>query len=49
MSVSDELQLTVGLAIVLSLASFTVGVSVAVAANDANERLVGDSVTDTPT
>ena len=34
----------VRLTIVLSLASFTVGVRVAVSANDANERLVGDSV-----
>jgi hypothetical protein len=46
---SDELQVTVGLAMVLSLASFHTSVIVAVSANDANERLVGESVTDTLT
>ena len=39
----------VGLAIVLSFASFTVAVSVAVSANEANDRLVGDSVTEDAT
>ena len=46
-SVSDEDHVTVGLAIVLSFASFTVGVKVAVSAKDAKVRVVGDRVTDT--
>jgi hypothetical protein len=46
MSVSDELHVTTAPGIVAPPASFTVGVSVAVVANDANERLVGDSVID---
>ena len=49
MSVSDELHVTVGLAIVLSFASFTVAVIVAVSPNDAKLRLVGDSVTELAT
>jgi hypothetical protein len=44
--VSDELQVTVGLAIVLSLASFTRGVSVAVSPNDTRLSVVGDNVTE---
>ena len=46
MSVSDELHVTVGVEIVLSLASFTVAVSVSVAAIDAKLKLVGDNVID---
>ena len=38
-------HVTVGLAIVLSFASFTVATSVAVSVNEAKLRLVGDSVT----
>ena len=45
----DVLHVTVGLAIVVPPASFTVTASVAVSANDANERLVGASVTDDAT
>ena len=42
-------HVTVGLAIVLSFASFTVAVSVAVSANEAKLRLSGDSVTEDAT
>jgi hypothetical protein len=42
----DVAQVTVGLGIVLLLASFTVGTSVVVSLNDANDRLVGASVTE---
>ena len=48
-SVSDELHVTVGLAIVLSFASFTVATRVAVSVSDAKLRLSGDSVTDEAT
>ena len=48
-SVSDDTHVTVGLTIVLSFASFTVGVSVAVSPNEAKLRLVGDSVTESGT
>jgi hypothetical protein len=41
----DVAHVTVGLAIVLLFASFTVGTSVVVSPNDANDRLVGASVT----
>ena len=44
--VSDDAHVTVGLAIVLSFASFTVAVSVAVSANDEKLTLSVDSVTD---
>jgi hypothetical protein len=44
--VSDDAHVTVGLAIVLSFASFTVGDSVAVSPNEVKLRLVGDRVTD---
>ena len=44
--VSDVAHVTVGLAIVLSFASLTVGVKVAVSAKDAKVRVVGDRVTD---
>ena len=47
--VSDVAHVTVGLAIVLSFASFTVAVIVAVSANDAKLRLSSDSVTDEAT
>jgi hypothetical protein len=40
----DVAQVTVGLAIVLPTASFTVGTSVVVSPNDVNDRLVGASV-----
>ena len=43
---SEDAQVTVGLAIVLLFASFTVGTSVAVSPNDTNLRLVGASVTE---
>jgi hypothetical protein len=42
----DVVHVTVGFVITVPLASFTVAVRVDVAANDANERLVGDSVID---
>ena len=42
----DVAQVTVGLAIVLSFASFTVGTSVVVSSTDVNDRLVGASVTE---
>jgi hypothetical protein len=45
----DELHVTVAPGIVLLFASFTVGTSVVVSLNDANDRLVGDSVTDAAT
>ena len=48
-SVSDDTHVTVGLTIVLSFASFTVAVIVAVSANDAKVRLVDDSVTESGT
>ena len=48
-SVSDDTHVTVGLTIVLSFASFTVGVMVAVSPNEAKLRLVGDSVTESGT
>jgi len=44
--VSDVAHVTVGLAIVLSFTSFTVGVRVAVSAKAAKLTLSGDSVTD---
>ena len=44
--VSDDAQVTVGLAIVLSFASFTVAVSVAVSPNDTRLSVVGDNVTE---
>jgi hypothetical protein len=44
--VSDEAQVTVGLAIVLSFASFTRAVSVAVSPNDTRIRVVGANVTE---
>ena len=44
---SDVVHVTVGLTIVLSFASFTVAVKVAVSANEAKLRVVGDRVTDT--
>ena len=44
--VSDEVHVTVGLAIVLSFASFTVAVSVAVSPNDTRLSVVGDNVTE---
>ncbi|SVC09028.1 uncharacterized protein METZ01_LOCUS261882, partial [marine metagenome] len=43
---SEDAQVTVGLAIVLLFASFTVGTSVVVSPNDAKLRLVGASVTE---
>ena len=49
MSVSDELHVTVAPEIVDPPASFTVAVSVAVSANEAKLRLVGDRVTDDAT
>jgi hypothetical protein len=42
----DVAQVTVALDIVLLFASFTVGTSVVVSPTDANDRLVGASVTD---
>ena len=45
--VSDVAHVTVAPAIVLSFASFTVGVKVAVSANEAKLRVVGDRATDT--
>ena len=42
----DVAHVTVGLAIVLSFASFTVGTSVVVAPTDVNDRLVGANVTE---
>ena len=42
---SDVVHVTVAPGIVAPSASVTVGVSVAVSANEANDRLVGDSVT----
>ena len=45
----DELHVTVAPAIVLSFASFTVAVIVAVSASDAKLRLSSDSVTDDAT
>ena len=44
--VSDDAHVTEGLAIVLSFASFTRAVSVAVSPNDARIRVVGDNVTE---
>ena len=44
-AVSDVVHVTVAPEIVAPPASFTVGVSVAVAPTDTNDRLVGDSVT----
>jgi hypothetical protein len=41
----DVAQVTVAPSIVLLFASFTVGTSVVVSSTDANDRLVGDSVT----
>jgi len=41
----DVAHVTVAPLIVLSFASFTVGTSVVVSPNDANDRLVGASVT----
>ena len=49
MSVSDELHVTVGLAITVPSASFTVVTSVAVSANEVKFRLVGDRVTEDAT
>jgi hypothetical protein len=49
MSVSDELHVTVGLAITVPSASFTVVTSVAVSANEVKLRLVGDRVTEDAT
>jgi len=45
-AVSDDAQVTVGLAIVLSFASFTRAVSVAVSANEMRVRVVGANVTE---
>ena len=45
----DVVHVTVASDIVVPAASFTVAVSVAVSANEANERLVGDSVTEDAT
>ena len=47
--VSDDAHVTVGLAIVLSLASFTVAKSVAVSPTDVKVRVACDSVTDAAT
>ena len=47
--VSDEVQVTVAPDITDPPASFTVAVKVAVSANEAKLRLVGDSVTDEAT
>jgi hypothetical protein len=44
--VSDDAHVTVAPAIVLSFASFTVAVIVAVSLNTKKLRVVGDSVTD---
>jgi hypothetical protein len=46
---SEDAHVTVGLTIVLSFTSFTVGVSVAVSANDTKLRVVGDRVTELTT
>ena len=46
---SEDAHVTVGLTIVLSLASFTVGTSDAVSPKDAKVRLVDDSVTESGT
>ena len=46
---ADVVHVTVAPGIVAPSASVTVGVSVAVSANEANERLVGDSVTEDAT
>ena len=46
---SDVVQVTVGLTIVLSFASLTVAVIVAVSANEVKLRLVGDKVTELAT
>ena len=48
-AVSDVVHVTVAPDITDPAASFTVAVSVAVSANEANERLVGDSVTEDAT
>ena len=45
----DVAQVTVGLAIVLSFASFTVGTSDAVSPNEAKVRLSDDKVIELPT
>ena len=45
--VSEDAHVTVAPAIVLSFESFTVAVKVAVSANEAKLRVVGDRVTDT--
>ena len=45
----DVVHVTVASDIVVPPASFTVATSVAVSANEANERLVGDSVTEDAT
>ena len=45
----DVVHVTVAPEITVPPASFTVAVSVAVSANEANERLVGDSVTEDAT
>ena len=44
--VSDDDHVTVGLAIVLSFASFTRAESVAVSPNEMRVRVVGDNVTE---
>ena len=46
-AVSDDAHATVAPAIVLSFESFTVAVKVAVSANEAKVRVVGDRATDT--
>ena len=46
---ADVVHVTVAPGIVAPSASVTVGVSVAVSANEENERLVGDSVTEDAT
>ena len=46
---ADVVHVTVASDIVVPAASFTVAVSVAVSANEANDRLVGDSVTEDAT
>ena len=48
-SVSDELHVTVGLAIVLSFASFTVAATVVVPPIDMSVSVSGDSVTELAT
>ena len=47
--VSEDAHVTVGLTIVLSFASLTVAVIVAVSANEVKLRLVGDRVTELAT